>query len=161
MMKDLTDHLKHRLNFNTIASEFVKTMEERVQPQGADELANALFTSSGYLPWPNQGQELIEPMPERQPEAPEALHSDGMGGFYNSLAPSQELALDPVIGDGSSNSYLAGYEPPPFIPPEFTPGQSSSAPAIGPIDRGQSDSLQAYLNGYSGHSANHDQGIDH
>ncbi len=159
MIKDLTDHLKHRLNPNTIASEFVKTMEERVQPQGADELANALFTGSGYLPWPNQGQQLIQPMPDRQPEAPEALHSDGMGGFYNSLAPENELVLNPVGGE--PNSYMTGYEPPPFISPEITPGQSSSSPDVAPIDKGQSESLQAYMSGNYPGNSEHEQGLDH
>lgn len=75
------DHLAHRLNPTTIAKEMANAVTERIVPQGAAELAGALFGQGAYTPY-GQGQEPIPPLepgaeqgggvhgPQADPQAP-------------------------------------------------------------------------------------------
>jgi len=62
------DHLKHRLNPWTIATEITNHVLHKLIPQGADEVANALYSGSAYLPWP--GNNGPAPIPPPETEAP-------------------------------------------------------------------------------------------
>jgi hypothetical protein len=55
------DHLAHRLNPATIAREMAAAVTDKVMPQGAAELAGAIFGQGAFTPY-GQGQEPVQPL---------------------------------------------------------------------------------------------------
>ena len=74
--------LKHRLNPKTIAKEAFGYLIHKTLPQGADEIANVLFSGSSYLPWPAHGGPLPQPEPDATPAPPEPTNFDVHVALY-------------------------------------------------------------------------------
>jgi hypothetical protein len=87
------DHFRHRLDPWTVAKEVVDHVAHKTLPQGADEVANVLFSGSAYLPWPAHGGPKPIPTPEAEPTPPEPDNFDNIAALYG-------VAYGPDRGNG-------------------------------------------------------------
>jgi hypothetical protein len=78
----LDNHLNHRLDPKTFAKEVFAHLTDKVIPQGADELANALFNRSAYLPWPGTSGPAPIETPPVEPTEPEPNNFDAHAALY-------------------------------------------------------------------------------
>ncbi len=107
IIDQIKHHLKHRLNPKTIAMEMANHLTDKVIPQGCDEVANALFNHSAYLPWPgSSGPAPIEAPPIGLHPAAGALDGIVMPPepFYGFHPDGTQSLLETPIIDGEAPS---------------------------------------------------------
>jgi hypothetical protein len=130
MLDGLIDGTKQFVK--TVAYETYEHIADKVIPQGADEVANVLYTGSAYLPWPGQGK-----APDRTP--------DEVGVHGPATSPVQIEA--PTQG-GDLAAYMSGdYSSPQIDHNSLYGGSGSSGGVHGPAVEAPSASLGAYLSG--------------